>query len=168
MNEDRVLLQRRNIIVAGGILLSQWAISCLGAGAKMGQVKRGPVKDLPKQANTKYKVVSLFSGAMGLDIGLENTDRFLVVACVEIEKAFCDTIRANQRAGRLSPNLRVFEADIRDLDPHEVLRTIGLAPGEVDLLVGGPPCQSFSTAGRRRTTQDPRGTLLWQFLQFVE
>lgn len=120
------------------------------------------------QRNHVYNVVSLFSGAMGLDVGLEQTGRFRVLACVEIDRACCETIRLNQRAGHLDPHLRVFEADITQLDPNELLSSIGLQPGEVDLLVGGPPCQSFSTAGRRRTTQDPRGSLLWQFLRFVE
>jgi len=105
---------------------------------------------------------------MGLDVGLERTGRFRVLACVEREAAFCETIRANQRAGRLSKDLKVFEGDITSLDPEDVLRTVKLKPGELDLLVGGPPCQSFSTAGSRGTIQDHRGTLLWQFLRFVE
>ena len=116
----------------------------------------------------KYNAISLFSGAMGLDIGLERTDRFSVLACVEKETAFCDTIRANRDAGQLRPDLKVFEADIADLDPYDVLDAVGLQPGEVDLVIGGPPCQSFSTAGRRRSVGDPRGTLLWQFLRFVD
>ena len=116
----------------------------------------------------KFKAISIFSGAMGLDIGLENTDRIEVVACVEIEPSFCDTIRANQKAGRLGPNLKVFQGDIADINPKDVLKACGLKPGQVDVLIGGPPCQSFSTAGRRRTTQDPRGTMLWQFLRYVD
>jgi DNA (cytosine-5)-methyltransferase 1 len=116
----------------------------------------------------KYKVVSLFSGGMGLDLGLEQTDKFRVVACVEKEHAFCETIRTNQRAGRLDPDLKVFEGDISDLTPQTLLDALGLKPGEVDLLAGGPPCQSFSTAGKRAATQDPRGTLLWQYLRFIE
>lgn len=116
----------------------------------------------------KYNVISLFSGAMGLDIGLERTGRFKVVGCVEKEPAFCDTIRSNQKAGRLHKELNLFENDISTLNPRDVLMTTGLRPGEVDLLTGGPPCQSFSTAGKRRTVQDPRGTLLWQYLRFVQ
>ena len=115
-----------------------------------------------------YNVLSIFSGAMGLDIGIERTSRYRVFACVEKEHAFCETIRANRDAGRLNPGLKVFEGDISDVDPLEVLKAAKLTPGQVDLLIGGPPCQSFSTAGRRRTTQDTRGTLLWQFLRFVE
>lgn len=120
------------------------------------------------QAQHKYKVISLFSGAMGLDIGLDQTNRFELLACVEKEPSFCATIRANHAAGRLNPKLQVYQGDITDLDPAKVLEACGLKPGELDVLVGGPPCQSFSTAGRRMATQDPRGTLLWQYLRFVE
>jgi DNA (cytosine-5)-methyltransferase 1 len=116
----------------------------------------------------QFNVVSLFSGGMGLDLGLERTGKFRVVACVEKEQAFCKTIRENQSAGRLSPDLKVFEGDISNVSPEAVLDAIGLKPGEVDLLAGGPPCQSFSTAGKRASTQDPRGTLLWQYLRFIE
>lgn len=116
----------------------------------------------------QYKVVSLFSGAMGLDIGMEKTGRYRLLACVEKEHAFCETIRANHAAGRLPADLKIFERDISALEPEEVLAAIGLQPGEVDVVVGGPPCQSFSTAGKRRTTQDPRGTLLWHYLRFIK
>jgi DNA (cytosine-5)-methyltransferase 1 len=117
----------------------------------------------------KFKVISLFSGAMGLDIGLERTGRFKLLATVEKEPAFCDTIRLNRDNGRLSnEKLRVYEGDITKLDPLMILNEMGLEPGELDILCGGPPCQSFSTAGRRGTVQDVRGTLLWQFLRFVE
>lgn len=119
------------------------------------------------EVKNRYTVVSLFSGGMGLDIGLEKTGRFQVIACVEKERAFCDTIRLNQARGKLNPNLKLFQRDIASVDPQEILDATGLMPGELDLLSGGPPCQSFSTAGRRGTVQDPRGTLLWDFLEFV-
>ncbi|MFO1185095.1 MAG: DNA cytosine methyltransferase [Bauldia sp.] len=115
----------------------------------------------------QYTAISLFSGAMGLDLGIHQTGRFRLLACVEKEKSFCDSIRANQRAGRIDTELAVLEADIRDLDPADVLTRVGLKQGELDLLIGGPPCQSFSTAGRRAGILDPRGTLLWEFLRFV-
>ena len=120
-------------------------------------------------AKPKYTAISLFSGAMGLDLGLEQPGRFTLVACVEKERAFCDTIRLNRDAGRMSnPKLAVFEGDISNINPLEVLDAVGLRPGELDLLCGGPPCQSFSTAGSRGTIQDHRGTMLWQFLRFIE
>lgn len=116
----------------------------------------------------KYKAISLFSGAMGLDIGMHKTGRFELLAAVEKVPAFCQTIRQNVSRGRLGGKPIVFEGDITDIDPLEVMKVTGIKPGDLDILVGGPPCQSFSTAGRRGTTQDPRGTLLWQFLRFVE
>jgi len=119
-------------------------------------------------ADSRYTVVSLFSGAMGLDLGLHLTGRYEVLACVEREPVFCETIRANIDAGNLSPSIRVYETDIRDLDPKRLLKDLQLSPGDLDLLVGGPPCQSFSTAGRRATVQDPRGTLIWEFIRFVK
>jgi DNA (cytosine-5)-methyltransferase 1 len=116
-----------------------------------------------------YNAVSLFSGAMGLDIGLERTGRFRTLAAVEKDESACATIRTNRDAGRTaSSELKVIEADVNDITPQEVLEEAGLEPGEVDLLSGGPPCVSFSTAGERRTVQDTRGELIFDFLEFVE
>ena len=116
----------------------------------------------------QYTAISLFSGAMGLDAGLEMTGRFRLLAAIEKEPSFCASIRANQSAGLIADDMIVIEDDIRNVDPLEVLASIGLKPGELDLLVGGPPCQSFSTAGKREATQDNRGTLLWEFLRFID
>lgn len=115
-----------------------------------------------------YTVISIFSGGMGLDLGLAATTRFRTLACVEKVPTFCETIRRNKACGRLPAELEVFEGDIAEISPEVVLARVGLRPGELDLLVGGPPCQSFSTAGKRGTTQDPRGTLLWHFLRYVD
>ena len=116
----------------------------------------------------KYRTISLFSGAMGLDLGIESTGRFDLLACVEKEAPFCATIRRNRDEGRLPQELRIYEGDICNISPEQVMKDCGLRPGDLDLLVGGPPCQSFSTAGKRGTIQDPRGLLIWQFLKFVE
>jgi DNA (cytosine-5)-methyltransferase 1 len=120
---------------------------------------------IPKQ----YTAISLFSGAMGLDIGLENTGRFVTLAAVEKDSIVCQTICRNRDKGRTANSaLRVYKKDIHEIDPQNLLAELGLAPGELDLLVGGPPCQSFSTTGKRGSIQDPRGTLIWQFLHFVK
>lgn len=117
---------------------------------------------------TKYTVVSLFSGAMGLDIGLHATGRFRLLACIEKEPAFCQTIRLNQEAGRLPGDLNIVQSDIADVDPLKLLEDLRLKPGEVDLIVGGPPCQPFSKARQRANVQDARSTLPLQFRRFVE
>ena len=134
-----------------------------------GRYRYGMVRRPKTAALPSYQVVSLFSGAMGLDIGLEQTGRFVTRAAVEKIPAFCETIVVNRDKGLTSdPSMKVYEADISKLDPLQVLDDIGLKPGELDLLVGGPPCQAFSTSGRRQAVQDPRGTMLWEFLRFVD
>ncbi len=117
----------------------------------------------------KYSVVSLFSGAGGMDAGLERTGRFVTLACAEKEPVFCDTLEANRAAGLLgSPSTAILRGPIEELEPEAVMDVCGLERGQLDVLIGGPPCQSFSTAGRRGTISDPRGLLLWEFLRFVE
>ena len=126
------------------------------------------LQDKTTRPQRKYTAISVFSGAMGLDIGMHKTGRFELLAAVEKVPSFCQTIRHNVARGRLGGNPLVFEGDISEIDPLEVMNAVGIKPGELDILVGGPPCQSFSTAGKRGATQDPRGTLLWQFLRFVD
>ena len=87
---------------------------------------------------------SFFTGAMGLDLGLEAEGLHPSVA-VEVDPIFCDTIRTNR------PDLRVLERDIATLDADELGRATG--DSSVDLIVGGPPCQSFCPEGRARPSQ---------------
>ena len=118
---------------------------------------------------TKLKTISLFSGAGGLDVGLDQTGGFEALACLEFEEQFCETLRLNRDQGRFgSPDTKIIQADLSTYDPFELMDLLGLKPGELDVLVGGPPCQSFSTAGRRGTVEDPRGQLIWDYLRFVD
>lgn len=117
----------------------------------------------------RFKTLSLFSGGMALDIGLEQTGRFDHLACVELVPTFCQTIRTNRDAGKIgTPAMKVYEGDISTFDPAKIMSELGIKPGELDLICGGPPCQTFSTTGKRATVQDRRGTMLWQFLRFIE
>jgi DNA (cytosine-5)-methyltransferase 1 len=116
-----------------------------------------------------FTVLSLFSGGMGLDIGLDKTGRFKHLACVEKVPAFCETIRRNRDAGRLgNRDLKVYQQDIAEMQPAQIMRDLQLVPGDLDLLVGGPPCQAFSVFGKRRGLADQRGQLILEFLRFVE
>jgi len=125
-----------------------------------------------------FNAISLFSGAMGLDVGLENVGtlirddfgevkaKFIIRACIESDPIIRDTIEANVLKGNvLDKNLKIY-GDIRKIiDPKKILEECEI--NNLDLLAGGPPCQSFSTAGRRQTVKDPRGTLIWEFVRFV-
>jgi DNA (cytosine-5)-methyltransferase 1 len=119
--------------------------------------------------DSPLKVVSLFTGAGGLDVGLDQVGGFELLACLELQPRFCETLRINRDAGRFGTRgTRIIESDLSEYDPYVLMDELGIAPGELDVLVGGPPCQSFSTAGRRGTVSDPRGLLIWDYLRFVE
>ena len=105
--------------------------------------------------------VSLFSGAMGLDLGLERAG-FRVAMAADNMPAAIATIRRNR------PELPIFDHDIRNLTSKDVYRLAGLAEGNLDLLAGGPPCQSFSTAGKRLGLDDTnKGALVAEFVRLV-
>ncbi len=105
--------------------------------------------------------ISLFSGALGLDLGVERAG-FDIRVAVEIDKTACNTIRANR------PELCLVEGDVSKLTGSELLEFAGVDSGALTLLFGGAPCQSFSTAGRRQSLSDPRGNLVLEFIRLVD
>jgi len=114
--------------------------------------------DYSKYADNR-DVISLFSGAMGLDIGLEEVG--LNVAIGQDSDASCvKTMRANGH--------KVLSGDIRGIEPQQLLEITGLAVGEPFLICGGPPCQPFSTAGKRLGINDPRGSLFMDFIRMID
>jgi DNA (cytosine-5)-methyltransferase 1 len=104
--------------------------------------------------------ISLFSGAMGLDLGFERAG-FEVRVTLELRKEVCDTIRLNR------PNIPVINEDITKVTTDEILAASKLRPGESTVLVGGPPCQSFSTAGKRQSINEKRGLLVFEYMRVV-
>lgn len=117
----------------------------------------------------KFSTLSLFSGAMGLDLGFERSGRFKTLAVIESDKACCDTIAFNRDRGLLeNVDLAVYPNDIMAICPARVMSDIGLLPGELDVLIAGPPCQSYSTSGRRQSVKDERGQLLWRVIDFID
>jgi DNA (cytosine-5)-methyltransferase 1 len=122
-----------------------------------------------KSSNRSKLALSLFTGAGGLDIGVEDAGDWMTLAYVDSNPVFCRSLDLNRAAGRLGVDASlVLNEDLADFDFAALRRKLGIKPGDLHLLLGGPPCQSFSTAGRRRTVQDPRGELLWAFLRAVE
>ena len=125
--------------------------------------------DPDMDARGEYRVVSLFSGAMGLELGLERIGLFETRACVESESKFCETIQRNRDAGRIGRHgMLIINADIRTLEPQDLLERLKMNVGELDLLAGGPPCQAFSVFGKRRGLEDSRGQLIFEFVRFVQ
>lgn len=114
----------------------------------------------------RLRALSLFAGAGGLDIGFHQAG-FEIVAAVEIEPAYCETLRANSGvAGFFHHPLDVICEDIRAFDPTPY------ADMGIRCVIGGPPCQTFSAAGRRSGgvigTQDQRGKLFQAYCHILE
>src|ERR1041384_2540268 len=112
-------------------------------------------------------VVSLFTGAGGLDVGLEAAG-FSVSICVEVDEDARGTLNTNRPQWTLAE-----PGDIQKTNPGEILTQGGLRKGEVTLLAGGPPCQPFSKSaywanGDTRGLRDPRANALKAYLKVVE
>lgn len=106
------------------------------------------------------KIISVFSGAGGLDIGFDRAG-FKTAVAVEIDPSCCETLHTNM------PGLPIINKSITDVSASEILKTAGLEVGEAALVIGGPPCQSFSLAGMRKGLDDERGKLLFEFVRIV-
>jgi DNA (cytosine-5)-methyltransferase 1 len=119
-------------------------------------------------------VVSLFTGAGGLDIGLEQAG-FRTVSAVEADADCVASLRENQRAGLPTGHgghhlsgTNLVAADIETVEAKH-LRPAGAPRGWVpDLLAGGPPCQPFSSSGKMLSVEDPRGRLFQHFVRLAE
>ena len=107
------------------------------------------------------KIISLFTCGMGMDIGFEKAG-FSTVYTNDIAKFACDTIRRNK------PGLHCDEGDITGIRSEQIMERAGINGNEVDVVIGGPPCQSFSTAGMRRGLEDERGMALLEFIRVVK
>ena len=111
---------------------------------------------------TPIRTLSLFSGAGGLDIGFSDIG-FEIIESVEIEDKFCETLEMNTGAGKRFPGSKVNCIDIRHYTAEHL--------GAIDFIIGGPPCQTFSAAGRRANgvlgTTDARGVLFREYVRLL-
>jgi DNA (cytosine-5)-methyltransferase 1 len=113
---------------------------------------------------TKLTAISLFTGAGGLDFGFEAAG-FRTAVALEIDDRCCTTLRHNR-------DWPIIDKDIAAVPTQDLLHSAGLAPGEADVLIGGPPCQPFSKSGFWATgdakrLDDPRATTLEGYLRVL-
>jgi len=102
----------------------------------------------------------LFAGAGGLALGLELAN-FDAIGLVECDHVACETLRVNR------PKWNVIEEDIIEVSKRDLLKEFKLKEGELDLLSGGYPCQSFSYAGKKLGLEDVRGTMFYYYSEFI-
>jgi DNA (cytosine-5)-methyltransferase 1 len=108
--------------------------------------------------------VDIFCGCGGLTLGLKEAG-FKVLGAVDVDPLSVITYLANH------PDVKVWEVDIRQLNPSKLASTLGLEKKRLDLLAGCPPCQGFSTMRTLNgalSIEDPRNDLLLDFQRFVE
>jgi DNA (cytosine-5)-methyltransferase 1 len=111
--------------------------------------------------------IDLFAGAGGLSLGAMFAG-VEIVAAVEKDRNACKTYHENLIASGRS-RTRLFDKDILQLDPEEVMQEMGLREGNCDILLGGPPCQGFSSHRLRDSgVDDPRNALILRYFEFVK
>jgi DNA (cytosine-5)-methyltransferase 1 len=149
--------------------------------------------DQIKEEKTKPTVISLFTGAGGFDLGMSQAG-FETRVMIEWSKHCCETLRANWHWSELQKRIEedpecvrwkskedmkkditwyqdrepvILERDITTLTTREILDAAGLGVGEATAVIGGPPCQGFSTSNMKRFLEDPRNRLFLEFVRIV-
>ena len=160
VSEQRVRTLLRSGALGGQQLGKQWLTTEAAVTAYLKDGPTQPPPDRKRKAGPlpELKALSFFSGAMGLDLGLEDAGIHVLLTC-EVDKTCRRTITANR------PDIGLL-GDIWGYTADEIRAAAGLRPADdIDVIVGGPPCQAFSTAGARRGFHDARGNV---FLRFVD
>lgn len=107
------------------------------------------------------KSIELFAGAGGLALGLELAG-FEHIGLVEFNEAAAQTLKKNR------PNWNILCEDVEKVASRDLEKEFNIGKGELDLLSGGAPCQSFSYAGKRLGLEDVRGTMFYHYATFLK
>ena len=109
----------------------------------------------------KLKVIDLFSGVGGLSYGFAHDDNFEIDVANEILPNMAKAYSLNH------PTAKVYAEDIKDFSANKVEKALGIKPSDIDIIVGGPPCQAYSTVGKR-LIDDPRGKLFQEYYRVLK
>ena len=108
----------------------------------------------------KLKVIDLFCGVGGLSYGFAHDDNFEIVAANEILPSMAKAYSLNH------PTAKIYLNDIKDFSANRIEEDLGVKATEIDIIVGGPPCQAYSTVGKR-LIDDPRGKLFQEYYRVL-
>lgn len=112
-----------------------------------------------QEVEYKYNCISLFSGGGGLDLGAHFAG-FKTLLVSDIVPAYTQTIKANL------PHVSVYNDDAIDLTAAKI-RDLAKMNQDIDLIIAGPPCQTFSIMGKRKSLDDPRGRLTIKYFELI-
>ena len=115
--------------------------------------------------NLDITCIDLFAGCGGFSCGISAAG-YNVIGAVELDKDACDTLRKN--AYHAFPNMKVINTDITKLSAEQLMKTTGIKKGELSLMIGGPPCQGFSFVNTKRSLDDPRSKLVFEYLRILK
>jgi DNA (cytosine-5)-methyltransferase 1 len=126
-----------------------------------------PSEEKPRGFTKTLTALSLFSGGGGLDLGFSAAG-FSVRCSSDIDPFSCKTLVMNKGKKPFYKHVHSIPADIRGVSASDLLKEAKLHRGEIDIVLGGPPCQAFSIFGQRKGLDDPRGNLVWQYLRIIQ
>lgn len=109
----------------------------------------------------KLKVIDLFCGVGGLSYGFAHNDNFEIVVANEILPNMAKAYLLNH------PAVKVYIEDIKNFSVEKVEKDLNIRTTEIDVIVGGPPCQAYSTVGKR-LIDDPRGKLFQEYYRVLK
>jgi DNA (cytosine-5)-methyltransferase 1 len=113
------------------------------------------------------KTISFFCGGGGLDLGFAAAG-YKVLCSTDKDEFSCRTIQLNAGRRDFVSSHPVVQADITSLSATPLLRKAGVRRSEIQMVIGGPPCQAFSVFGRRKGLADPRGNLVWEYIRLIK
>ena len=109
----------------------------------------------------KLKIIDLFSGVGGLSYGFAHNDNFEILAANEILPNMAKAYSLNH------PTTKVYAEDIKDFNAKKVEKDLKIKASEIGIVIGGPPCQAYSTVGKR-LIDDPRGKLFQEYYRVLK
>jgi len=137
---------------------------------KVTSLKTREITEIENNINIDTKeliALSLFSGGGGLDLGFSAAG-FKVGCSTDIDSFSCQTLILNNGRKIYYKNTHSIVADITEISAKYLLKKAELNHDEIDIVLGGPPCQAFSVFGRRKGLDDPRGNLVWEYLKIIQ